>query len=96
MPPDPILALLCAVGLLAYAGVGGVVGALSVNLFGGDVGDLVGWNRDRQSFNAVDGFMFAAVFWPITLVVVLCYGLAVCPAFIAKRVGRYVAGSLDK
>ena len=95
MPPDPILALLSVVGLFVYGLIGSVVGVLWVKFVcerNNDLSQIAAWESSRER----DSFMSAAVFWPVVSVPLLIMGLCFGPSQIAKRVGIYVAGSLDK
>ena len=96
MPPDPILALLSAVGLLVYGVVGAVVSVFAMKYLGTSndrMGKISRWELDKD---ATQSFIAWTIFWPLPAAVLLVIGIALVPGFFVKRVGQYVAGSLDK
>lgn len=99
MPPDAVLALLCLIGLIPYAAIGGVVGALAMRLLDLDVkkstaygyvrglaGDINHGNND-----AWIGFFFMALVWPAVLTAIAACGVLFIPGWIAVKVATYLS-----
>ncbi len=69
--PDPILGLVCLVGLFAYSAVGAVVGALTVRVFdsdlkidrGGYVRGIAGWKGMRTATERMYGGEYQREFY---------------------------------
>ena len=103
MPPDPILGLLCFVGLAVYSVIGGAVGTFAVNTLG-EIGyrgrenymkALAGTN-DRAHDDQVGvwiGFGFAAILWPAVVAVTIVSCIFAGPVWLAHKVGRYTAAA---
>lgn len=82
MPPDPILALLCVVGLGLYGVIGGGVAALTAKAF-----------KYRRGHDAA-GYAYAGVLWPFWSAVVVAGAVIAGPVWIGSKVAKYVHGEL--
>ena len=109
MPPDPILGLLCFVGLLLYGAIGGVLGTVAVRFLGDSERDLKSRNSYTRGIAGKGGdedgwigFGFVAALWPAALGLAL--GLAIIvgvlfvvfalPVIITRQIGIYSANVL--
>lgn len=111
MPPIPILALLCLVGLFAYGVIGGAVGVLAMRVldphlshssYGASVRGLAEGKGGNEGARIGWGFM--AILWPAVVAVVVAVvvaGAAVVtvgagPVWCCCKVGRYLANAQVK
>src|ERR1039458_1846535 len=95
MPPDPILALLCFVGLFVYAVIGGVVGAFGLRVLSPSTYHAYLAGRRSYSYTGEVWASLAAIafFWPLVVTLSLPVLLLLGPWMITKRVAMYTSKS---
>lgn len=95
MPPDPILALLCFIGLTIYMMIGVTIGTVSCRAFGYHKGEKAWYDSNGSETFCEAPITFSALLWPAWLGIVAAgasiFAVFAGPVWLCGRVHDYVA-----